>query len=520
MLPSTLLITRARSGKIKPIYVPIEGRYLELASGLIETFEAHVNKRKGELADNCQQFEQSGFDYRLVRGLVALLDRSATFKPHSYVDPKQARREVFKEANRYPLVGMEGLRQEVIAQVASRLHLSSPQLDASLWSDFDDELVLESFVAPLPRELIQQYNLSLTQTLLFKAASLEFVVGSNYQRIFSLLKRLGLMYAVEQQDGAYSVIVDGPISLFKLTERYGTSLGKLLPAVVEADNWNLKAQIVGGDRQAPKLLALELNARTARDLLPAQRPKKIREQYDSSVEAAFARTFKALKLGWALKREPELLVAGRYVFIPDFSFEKDNLKAYLEVVGFWTDEYLKKKLAKLRELAVDNLLIAVDRSLNCSQLEKVKGLVILYDKKVPVKPIVAFLKHLEETAILQEVDTIDGSKLQFEGDLIDVPRLADEQAVSVGALKRWLQAHPAAKYRLIGMQLISEGKLSEITKELQAVNGCALSTALQTIEEEGIVSPETTMEALGFVVEWRGLDPDNATICKRSSVLR
>jgi hypothetical protein len=173
----------------------------------------------------------------------------------------------------------------------------------------------------------------------------------------------------------------------------------------------------------------------------------------------------------------------------------------------------------LRELDVDNLLIAVDRSLNCSQLEKVKGFVILYDKKVPVKPIVGFLKHLEETAILQEVVTIDGSKLQLEGDLIDVLRLADEQAVSVGALKRWLNANPAAQYRLIGMQLISEEKLRKITKKIQAAHGCALSTALQIIEEEGILSPETTLEALGFVVEWRGLDPDNATIRWKSSVL-
>jgi hypothetical protein len=327
------------------------------------------------------------------------------------------------------------------------------------------------------------------------------------------------MYTVEQQNGAYNVVVDGPISLFKLTERYGTSLAKLLPAVIEADNWRFKAQIVGGERQAPKLLELELNAKTAKDLFPAQRLEK-GAQYDSSVEAAFARSFKALKLGWTLKREPELLVAGRYVFIPDFSFEKNNLKAYLEVVGFWTDEYLKKKLKKLQELAVDNLLVAVDLSLNCSQLEKIKGFVILYDKKVPVKPIVGFLKHLEETAILQEVGTMDGSNLRLEGDIIDVPRLADEQAVSVGALKRWLQANPAAHYRLIGLQLISEGKLREITEKLQAVNGCVLSTALQTIEEEGILSPEKILETLGFVVEWRGLDPENATIRKKSSVLR
>ncbi|MGZ4853357.1 MAG: DUF790 family protein, partial [Halobacteriota archaeon] len=278
MLPSNLLITRARSGKIKPVYAPIEERYLELASRLIETYEAHVNKRKGELADQCLQFEEGGFDYRLVRGLVALLDRSATFKPRSHIDPKQARREVFKEANRYPLVATEELRQKVLAQVASQLGLSSLQLEVSLWSDFEDELVLERFIAPPPRELIQQYNLSITQTLLFKAAFLEFMVGSNYQRVFSRLKHLGLMYAVEQTDGAYRIIVDGPMSLFKLTERYGTSLAKLLPSVVEADKWSIKAHIIGGERQAPKLLELELNSRTARDLLPVQGAEEARER--------------------------------------------------------------------------------------------------------------------------------------------------------------------------------------------------------------------------------------------------
>jgi len=37
-----------------------------------------------------------------------------------------------------------------------------------------------------------------------------------------------------------------------------------------------------------------------------------------------------------LRREPEPFVAGSHIMIPDFSFEKEGMKAYLEVVGFWT----------------------------------------------------------------------------------------------------------------------------------------------------------------------------------------
>jgi type II secretory pathway component PulM len=160
------------------------------------------------------------------------------------------------------------------------------------------------------------------------------------------------------------------------------------------------------------------------------------------------------------------------------------------------------------------LLIAVDRSLNCSQLEKVKGLVILYDKKVPVKPVVKYLKQLEETAIVQQAQTIDSTRLELTGEVIDVTQLADAQSVSVGALVRWLQANPAAHYRLIGTLLVSERKLDTIAERLKALEGGVLPAALGIIEEEGISSPEKVLEALGYIVEWRGLDPDSATIRK------
>ena len=518
MLPSNLLIARSRSGKIKPVYAPLEERYLELASRLIETYEAHVGKRQGELVRHRQQFEDDGFDYRLVRGLIALLDRSAVFEPRSHIAPKKARREVFTEANRYALVETNETKREVIAQAASRLGISPLQLEESLWSDAEDELVLERFAPPGPRELIQQYNLSLTQTLLFKAVSLEFTAGGNYQRIFRRLKYLGLMYNVEQVGGLYRVFVDGPVSLFKMTERYGTSLAKLLPSIVEAREWRLKAYILGGERQAPKLVELELDSDKVKELLKVPAAEETRERFDSSVEAAFARSFNALRLGWTLKREPELLTAGRYVFIPDFGFEKNGVKAYLEVVGFWTDEYLQKKLGKLRELDVENLLIAVDRTLSCAKFKEVKGLVIFYDKKVPLKPVVDYLKQLEEKTIVQQAETIDSTRLGLTGDVIDVVQLADEQSVSAGAVMRWLQANPAAHYRLIGTLLISEQKLGVIAERLEALEGGTLPAALSVIEEESLSSPEKVLEALGYVVEWRGLDPDSATIRKQPHV--
>ncbi len=514
MLPSNLLIARSRGDKIRPVYVPIDEDQLKLAANLVEVYEAHVGKRKGELTKCLQTFEEIGFDYRLVRGLCVLLDRCATFVPYNNVDPRLARREVFKEANRYSLIASQEMRQQVLAAAAHRLEISPATLEESLWSDWEEELVLERIVPPSPQELLQRYNLSLTQTLLFKAVSLEFTASSNYQRIFRRLKYLGLMYSVEKGESVDHVLVDGPASLFKMTDRYGTALAKLLPSIVQAERWDLEASIVGGERHAPKLLRFILNSETAKDLLKAPYAEEIKERFDSAVEAEFSRSFNALRLGWTLKREPELLRAGRYVFLPDFAFEKNNMKAYLEVVGFWTDEYLKKKLEKLRNVDVNNLLIAVNKSLGCTQFEGVKGQVIFYNKKVPLKPIVDYLKHIEEQAIDYEIRLIDATKLKLEGDLVDVERLAGQQSVSVDTLLHWLTANPVARYRLIGSTLISERRLDEIDSRLQKLSGCTLSEALETITAAQLPFPEKILNTLGYVVEWNGLDPDAATIRK------
>ena len=109
--------------------------------------------------------------------------------------------------------------------MASTLEVSPKQLEESLWSDLDDALVLKEFAPIEPVELLKRYNLSLTQTLLFKAVALDVTVSENFQQIFRRIKYLGLMYSVEKSAGMFTISVDGPMSLFKLTEKYGNILG-------------------------------------------------------------------------------------------------------------------------------------------------------------------------------------------------------------------------------------------------------------------------------------------------------
>jgi len=44
----------------------------------------------------------------------------------------------------------------------------------------------------------------------------------------------------------------------------------------------------------------------------------------------------------------------------------DGRRVILEIVGFWTPEYLSKKLAKIREADAANPVVAVSERLDCS----------------------------------------------------------------------------------------------------------------------------------------------------------
>lgn len=62
-----------------------------------------------------------------------------------------------------------------------------------------------------------------------------------------------------------------------------------------------------------------------------------------------------------------MLNLGAKVMIPGFTLKHpDGRQAILEIVGFWTPEYLDKKLEKIQNADLDHLLVAVSERLECS----------------------------------------------------------------------------------------------------------------------------------------------------------
>ena len=529
MLPSNLLRARTSRDRIRPLYVAVDAATLALAEKIEGIFRDGVGRRKGELLERLKEVENEGNDFKLVRGLSALLERRCTFEAESALNPVEARKAVFKEASKARASSPEE-RSRVLRKVSKELGVLPDALERALFSDIEDELILKDF-RPLkgPDTLLKYYNLAVAQTLLFKSLRVEFSASGNWKNIFRDIKRFGLIYSVERggdEGEGYRVSLDGPLSLFKMTERYGTSIAKLLPQIMAADSWTIKAEILARSRGG-KVYNFEADSEEMKGVITNvgrgaaigdDQQQQVGLLYDSTTEERFAKSFLSYGTGWALKREPEPLIAGTHVLIPDFLFEKDGMKVYLEVVGFWTPQYLERKVAKLGSIAGVDMIVAAEESLACSKLERLRGkaLVMYYKREVPLKPIIDHLREREASIVIQQMEKLkSGEAIALKGDVVSIEEIAKQKGVEVASLKMALQDFKPEGYVKVGDRLfVSRAKLDEVDEKLGGVE--RLVDALEIIEAAGVKDDGSkVLEALGYTSIWDGIEMDKVRITKK-----
>jgi predicted nuclease of restriction endonuclease-like RecB superfamily len=141
------------------------------------------------------------------------------------------------------------------------------------------------------------------------------------------------------------------------TRAYGVDFARFLAALVRLADWRLQAEIELRKGWRPLSFTL-----TSEDGLGAGLGAP--PEFDSSLEAAIARKFGRERAGWRLVREGAVIEAGTSLLVPDFVFcHDDGTEVALEIVGYWTPEYLADKLGKLAAVRGVNLVVAVPRHL-------------------------------------------------------------------------------------------------------------------------------------------------------------
>jgi predicted nuclease of restriction endonuclease-like RecB superfamily len=414
VLTANLARSRTTDETVTPLFIdPGEERYRETARELIRLFQEHLGEPKGDLEAAIDELTVEDTDYKIVQGLAKLLNDECEFEMAAPIEPREIRLGLFEKANeRYPIVrqptlGDDTQKLEVYSAVADGLGISLEECYRGMYADLEDNKRLVRIGTRTDEEyageddtststtaltgsseedyehtdltvdwLLTRYNLALAQAVLYDATEMQIRVWDHFGSVFSYVKLFGLMHRIypidvdgervasTDQAAGYEAVLDGPASLFAQSRKYGIRMANFLPALPLCDRWEMTAEVLidettGETRQFTLDHTENLDSHYSAG-----------DRFDSDVERTLAQKWERANTEWELVREDDVFDLGAEVMIPDFAIEHpDGRRAILEIVGFWTPEYLDAKLEKIREVEADNFVLAVSEQLDCASEE-------------------------------------------------------------------------------------------------------------------------------------------------------
>jgi predicted nuclease of restriction endonuclease-like RecB superfamily len=233
--------------------------------------------------------------------------------------------------------------------------------------------------------------MELARGLLYWAERLTVEIEDSPQDVFRYIKLCRLMHTITRLESGYRIELDGPLSLLRGTRRYGLKMAVFLPALALCRKWRMEAAIV----KAGEHLTFSIDDQSG--LVSHFRRFPL---FDSRLESDFAGDFqKAFERhphgvggvgAWSLARADAVIPVDRnHVMIPDFTLrDGSGREIYLEIVGFWTTEYLSRKIAQVRAAHLNNLILAVSKRLSLSEATAKELDVLWFAGKLSVSAVI------------------------------------------------------------------------------------------------------------------------------------
>lgn len=259
---------------------------------------------------------------------------------------------------RQRLLGRSALDREGrdarLAAVANAFGVSVDELELAIWADLPAErAVIMRNGRPAEVALAAAANLSIIQRALMRCHELRLQLSGNARAIARTAAVRGLLATARMRGQAVDLAISGPLALFHQTTVYGRALGSIVPHLSWCERFVLDAWCDFGRG------ATRLRIQPPVLLPPSRAPKP----YDSKLEARFAREMSKHAPHWRVLREPSPIDAGGHLAFPDFLLEHRDTPErcwWVEIVGFWTSDYLEHKLATYRAARLPRVILCID----------------------------------------------------------------------------------------------------------------------------------------------------------------
>jgi hypothetical protein len=371
LLTADLVHVRRRGDRLLVVPLPaaLRPRALELAGAALALVRAHVGLPRGALTEAWQQVAVAPSENRLARGLFKLALDGCEFEEGGAVDPVELRRDLFARAAAARASGRDFDRDAVLAEVAHARGMDAESVEEALYADLPTAHVLRRAALPSPEGLLAQHELSSHQAVLLRAVHVHARVGcataGAYRALFRKLKFHRLLYRIAklERGAGYAIELDGPMSLFEQTTKYGLGLALVLPALMACDTWEIRADLRWG--RDLRLLRYHLRGGLAESAAEAAADAALPDDV-----AALLSDLRQLASPWQASPSAAVLdLPGVGVCVPDLEFvhRESGQRVYLEALGFWSRDAVWKRIEMAEAGLPCPIVFAVSKHLRVSE---------------------------------------------------------------------------------------------------------------------------------------------------------
>jgi uncharacterized protein len=356
---------RNRKSQLFPRFLTVDNRTtLQLVEELATLYQTGIKQSREELLELAQPIINGYRSPLIARGInKLLLDRCQFKEPDTDVEPFRA--QVFSTAAKF--LASSNPKMDSLtyfrAEMGQAYEQEADDLAAALHGDLPIRQPLLSFEEIPAQKLVHRYNLAQAQGLLFNSSAMSLTfeepdIGKRrfffrYLKFFRLLARL-----YKEKKGVYRLELDGPLSLFDQTRKYGLRMANLLPVIVLLSHWSITARVKPEQNSGTLTLDQDSGLVSHYKTTTAYVP----EEFE-----VFAKQFKKEIKEWKIQKNSPLLDLGKQeLAIPDFSFRHQSGQVvHLELFHRWHKGALAQRLRHLDKVQKKiPLAIGADRFLN------------------------------------------------------------------------------------------------------------------------------------------------------------
>ncbi|OWK43747.1 DUF790 family protein [Fimbriiglobus ruber] len=393
MLTGKLVRVRHARNKLVPLYLDARNKdWLGIAEQLLLAYRDSAGRTRGEVEAELADLVGEGPNQLVVQGLAKLLEDRCEFEVAADVPPDQVREVVFRTAAlRHADRGGDPFdRAAVLAAAAGELKITPEQVDLALFADLRDEQRVLKFEDCTQDQLLHRYNVALAQAILLRCTGMEVRVWNEtparFRQLFRAVKFHRLIGTIRPAEGnSYKIFLDGPLSLFQSTQKYGLQLAMFLPALLHCKTFELHAEVRWGAEKKEKVFAL-----TGADGLRSHTPDF--GVYTPREVEFFEENFRTSVADWLISADPTPVPVEGTTWVPDFTLTHTptGKQVYAEIIGFWRKVSIEEHYQRLKRALPGRFVLVVSEQNRTDEADEfATGAGVYRYKRTPIAAEVA-----------------------------------------------------------------------------------------------------------------------------------